>query len=376
MEISVSATNPCHLYPMAIELHRAGVLHTYYSGYPRWKLPGSGSLPCRSHSSRTLVTYSLLRLPPRLRPAPRDLFLWQDRAFDAWVGRTLEPCDSVHAMPGQCLRTFEKAQTLGVPTVLNHATGPARHWVKVMRPEYERVGLKVAEVTHYDEAYFEREEQEYEMADYHCAASSVVRDQLVESGIEEERIWIVPYGADPAIFHSDGAKREGGFRVIFAGQVGLRKGIRALLDALQAGGARDWKVDLYGPVLPEAEKDIAAYRGKPQLTFHGAVSGARLADAFRKGSVLILPSLEEGFGLVVAQALACGLPCVVSDQVGAKDLIRQRQNGSVFALNNTEKMAAELRWWSRNPAIVEGDYTWTEPARKLIHLSRDVALPA
>jgi glycosyltransferase involved in cell wall biosynthesis len=335
MTISFSATNPCHMFPMARAVAAHGSLGRYYSGYPAWKLAAPSAMRVRTHSLRTNVVYGLLRFAPeRLRPSSRALFLWQDHGFDHWVGRHLDPCDFVHAMPGQALETFRAARRLGIQTVLNHATGPVREWVRIMEPEYARVGLRLTEVCPYDSAYFAREEEEYALADWHCAASSVVREQLLGLGIKAERIWQVPYGADESIFHRDAvAPQEKGFRIVFAGQTGLRKGIRILLDALELTGREDWTVDFYGPVLGEAQRDLAAYRGRATLRFRGPVSQASLADAFRAGSVLVLPSLEEGFGLVVPQALACGLPAIVSDRVGARDLLRHRENGSVFPLS-------------------------------------------
>ena len=241
-------------------------------------------------------------------------------------------------MPGQCLHTFKQAKTRGIRTVLNHATGPVREWVRVMEPEYARAGLRLTDVCPYDAAYFAREEKEYALADFHCAASTVVRDQLVGLGVTREKIWLVPYGADPAIFHrgENGPPRK--FRIAFAGQVGLRKGLRTLLRALELAGRADWQMHFYGAVLGEAQHDLGSYRGATPLNFHGSVSQSALADAFRKSSVLVLPSLEEGFGLVVPQALNCGAPCIVSDRVGAQDLLRHHENGSIVA-----------RWKMRQP---------------------------
>lgn len=372
--VAISATNPCHLFDLAQELHAAGRLAAYYSGYPGWRLrPGAG-FPLRAHSWRTVLVYAALRLPARWRPAPRNLFQWQDGAFDRWVSRVLEPANVVHAMPGQCVETFRAARRLGVVTVLNHATGPVREWVRIMRPEYTRVGLDVEKVTPYDGAWLDAYDEAVALADWHCAASTVVRDQLVSDGVPAGRIVVVPYGADTQIFHRRGARRDDDvFKIVFAGQFGLRKGVRCLLDALSLATESEmssWHVDLYGSQLPEAESDLATYRGVVPLRFHGAVTREELAEAFRSASVLVLPSLEEGFGLVVPQALACGLPCVVSDAVGAADLIEHRVNGSVFPVGDASALFAELSWWAEDPRIVEFDASWRRPAAQFLEVTR------
>jgi glycosyltransferase involved in cell wall biosynthesis len=238
-----------------------------------------------------------------------------------------------------------------------------------MRGEYQRVGLEIDRETVYDDNYWARETEEYRLADLHCAASTVVRDQLLGCGVPTEKIWIVPYGASPAIFFPPREKRFDSFRILVAGQLSLRKGLATLLRALSSIQNRDWKVDFFGSVSGEVQKDLADYRGKIPLQFHGAVSQSSLAEAMRRSSVLVLPSLEEGFGLVVPQALACGTPCIVSDRVGAKDLISHRENGSIFPVSEPASLVAELRFWADQKMVVRGDYSWRRPARQLISLS-------
>ena len=353
-----------------MELAKKHVLGCYYSGYPTWKLPYSGTVPVCAHSLRTNIVYGMLKfLPDRLRPSSRSLFLWQDHAFDRWVARRLERCDYVHALPGQCLATFQSARKQGIRTVLNHATGPVVHWVKIMRPEYARVGLDMETVSPFDAAYFLREAEEYALADFHCAASTVVRDQLVERGIPAHRIWVVGYGADTNIFHPGNTPASVSFRIIFCGAVGLRKGIRTLLTALEEAGRQDWEMHFYGPKLPESKMDIAAYNGSTKLEFHGAVRQQKLAEAFRQGSVLVLPSLEEGFGLVIPQALNCGLPCIVSDRVGGKDLIKHHENGSIFPSGDSATLLAELRHWERETRRPSGLHEWKRPACDMLTMS-------
>src|SRR5262249_44146734 len=148
------------------------------------------------------------------------------------------------------------------------------------------------------------EDEEYALSDFHCVASTVVRDQLIALGIEPRRIWHVLYGADSRIFHDSATPRAGGpFRIVFAGQLGVRKGLRTLLEALTLAQRTDWQMEFYGAVAGESRQDLDAYRGATPLNFHGAVSQEALAEGFRSGSVLVLPSVEEGFGLVVPQAL-------------------------------------------------------------------------
>jgi len=369
VDLAFTATNPCHLYPLAQAASSLPCDVTFYSGYPQWRLPRPHPTHLRTHSGRVLVTYGLLRLPERFRPRSRTLFLWQDRDFDRWAGSKLSKHGFIHAMPGQALETFRKAKALGIRTVLNHATGPSSNWIEIMRGEYERVGLAIDRATVYDQLFLEREAKEYELADLHCVASTIVKQQLADGGISLDRIWIVPYGADPQIFYPRRESTMGQFRIIFAGYASLRKSAITLLKALERLSHKEWRVDFYGGVAEEAKQDFDSYAGETPLFFHGPVSQHQLAEKMREASILVLPSLEEGFGLVVTQALSCGTPCIVSDAVGAKDLIKNRDNGSVFPVKDSEALSEELNFWASQPRRVSGDFSWNNPAGTLVRLS-------
>jgi glycosyltransferase involved in cell wall biosynthesis len=373
LDLAFAATNPCHLYSLAQATASLGETTTFYSGYPAWRLPRPHLTQLRTNSLRTLVTYGLLRLPERLRPRSRSLFLWQDRNFDRWVGHVLDRHDLVHAMPGQALETFRRAKALGVKTVLNHATGPSRHRVSVMRGEYEKAGFSLERVTVYDDAFWRREEEEYALADLHCAASTLVQAQLIAAGVQPEQIWVVPYGAAPDVFFPASGKSSGEFRILFAGQVSLRKNVSTLLRAVEKLRRPEWRLDVFGTVSSEASGEFARYQGRTPVRLHGPVGQRQLAEEMRRSSVLVLPSLEEGFGLVVVQALACGTPCVVSNAVGAKDMINHRENGSVFPAKASDALALELEFWASQPKRVHGDYSWHGPAKILCRLSEEAA---
>lgn len=372
MRISLAATNPCHVWDLAVELHRLGALSVYYSGYPGWKLGAEKSFPLHTHSWRTLVTYGLHgRVPERFRPSNQRLFRWQDEGFDRWVARVLEPADFLHGIPGQCLHGFRRAKELGIATVLNHATGPALQVARILEPEYRRLGMEVSDRGGFSDEFLARVRSEFELADFHCCASSVVRDQLVAEGIREDRIAVVPYGADVAVWNPDSgtrARRAGDpFRILFAGQVSLRKGLRHLLRALEAAeGAETWSLDVAGPVMDETQRDRDAYRGAVPVRYHGPLSQAELAEWMQACDLLVLPSLEEGFGLVVVQAMACGLPCAVSNMVGAQDLIEEGVNGSVFPVGDAESLLRSLYHWEANPRRVSGAWGWERPAKKML----------
>jgi glycosyltransferase involved in cell wall biosynthesis len=374
LKICISATNPCHLYDLAVALHARGELGGFFSGYPAWKLHPPDGFPLVARSTRTLITYGCLRLPAALRPPPHRLFRWQDQGFDRAVARSLEAAGGafIHAMPGQALATFRRARELGMLAVLNHASGPVRQRLALIEGEYRRAGLNLSQYHGFDSAYFAREDAEYAAADYHCAASSIVRDQLLAAGVPLHRIWVVPYAADPEVFFPPPPDSpRAAMRVVFAGQLTQRKGLRVLFAAARAlRQSNAVELHLYGPAMADIAPDLARIRDAPWITVHGAVGRDQLAAAFRAATVLVLPSWEEAFGLVVPQALNCGLPCIVSNRVGASELIRPAENGSIFPAGDSDALAREIAWWlGHRDRFSNSLLTWDEPARMVSGLS-------
>lgn len=379
MKVAFSATNPCHLYDLACALHGRGALGMYFSGYPRWRLRPPPGFPLQAHSARTLLTYSLLRVPHGLRPRNDVLFRWQDDGFDRAVARDLTPAAGqiLHAMPGQALASFRRARNTGIATCLNHASGPVRQQLAVLEPEYERLGLKLQDYHAFDRQYLSREDAEYSLSDRHCVASSIVRRQLVLAGVPEERIWIVPYGAEPRWFHqaSDSSTRNP-THVVFAGQIAVRKGLRVLHAAMQRTRASiPVTAAAYGTLNADMRASISQLASDDWFGVHPPVSHARLGEIFRRAGMLVLPSWEEAFGLVVVQALACGLPCVISDRVGAADLIQHRVNGSIFPAGDAEALATEIAWWTKNGDKFQWrPQGWDRPAEILLTYTKELLL--
>jgi glycosyltransferase involved in cell wall biosynthesis len=360
-----AATNPCHVWDLALAMWERDCLGAYISGYPKWRLKPPAGFPFHEVSWRTLVTYGLQRMPEWARPQDERLFRWQDAGFDRAAQHKLPTAGFLHGLPGQCLRLFERGRRTGLSTVLNHAMGPLEQQRKLVAPEYHRVGKELDAAVPLPAAYLERLKAEASLAHWHCVASTVVRDQLIAEGVSGDRIWVVPYGADAQLFPKRAHLPTGPFRICFAGRQSLRKGIYYLLKALEAVDSSGWELHCFGMEFRETAGDFEAYAGGAAIHQRGSLSQSGFAEALKQMDVLVLPSAEEAFGLVVVQALQVGVPCIVSDRVGAKDLLREGVSGSTVPFGDAEALGQALTEWSQRRFTVEDAFPWAHAAKQL-----------
>jgi glycosyltransferase involved in cell wall biosynthesis len=155
--------------------------------------------------------------------------------------------------------------------------------------------------------------------------------------------------------------------VLFAGQLLERKGILPLLDVWSAmsveerGGCELWIAGT-GPLASEVQRHIATARlGSVRVL--GAVSPAGLAAVFARTSLLVMPSLVEVWGMVVNEAMAGGIPVLVSEHCGAAELVLDGVNGALFDPRDVNVFRARLvEWIARSKAI--------DPEAIRLHLAR------
>jgi glycosyltransferase involved in cell wall biosynthesis len=145
--------------------------------------------------------------------------------------------------------------------------------------------------------------------------------------------------------------------VLYVGQLIERKGLRYLIDAYDRLKRTYADVALvllgYGPLRNELE-ETARMRGLPDVHFLGHMDVEQIPRAYAMADVFVLPSLEDTWGLVVNEAMACGLPVVVSERVGGSvDLVRDGENGFLVEAGDADALAERVGVLVRQPELAE-----------------------
>lgn len=345
--VCVGAPSPFHVFDLARELEKRGNLELLLSGYPRSRVTGI--------ARERVATFPWL-MAPRMLLARRGMTGLADRldplvhgSFERWAARSLPSCDVFHCMSGFGLTAFRRAKELGAVTVCDRASTHIEVQDQLLRDEFDRWG---AEYRGIDRRVIQKELMEYEEADLIFVPSEVVRQTFRDRGVAEEKVVKIALGVDTSIFSKIPDVQDPGFTVLFVGTLGIRKGLGYLLEAIaQISDIPDLRLRLVGPV-GKAGRDLLA-RAPVSFEAPGAVPSARLREEFSRASVFVMPSVEEGFGLVIAQAMACGLPVVASESCGAAELIDDGIEGYVVAARDPEVLSDRIRYLHRNPEIRE-----------------------
>lgn len=356
-----------HSHQAALALQKAGRLAGYWAGVPC--LEEHGRLVPRS-LWRRLVPYAPVPLEPdRVRWVPwvpamrrlgdrlpggaaREADFAACRLFDRWAARRLPragaPVSGIIACEISALSTFRAARARGMTTLLD---APSIHWAAQDRlhgtsdpPGLHRRILRV-------------KEEEIALADHILTVSELARQTYLDAGIAADKVHAVPLGADLSLFRPDGAEGGAprqGFTFLFAGAAIHRKGFDLLLQAFArvAAAVPDALLRAVGP-RGDATHLVDAHAGLP-IEMAGAKDQRGLAAEFRRADCLVLPSRNDSYAMVVTEALAAGLPVIVSEMVGAKDLVREGKNGWIVPAGDAGALAERMLACARDREALSG----------------------
>lgn len=190
---------------------------------------------------------------------------------------------------------------------------------------------------------------ECDLANQILVGSSFARDSFIAEGIPADKLTVVPYGVDLSLFspQSAGIHAGDGFRVLFVGQIGQRKGISYLLKAYDRFRGNGTSLTLVGNFFGSQEP-LRRYQNIFQYIPN--VPRARLADIYRRADVFVFPSLIEGMGLVVLEAMASGLPVIVTPN-GPGDIVRDGVDGFVVPIRDADAIVDRLEYIRANPQV-------------------------
>ncbi len=284
------------------------------------------------------------------------------RALDLRVARRAEtllrqraPLTGVYGYEDAAAATFKVAGQTGQARIYDLPIGYWRTGQAIFAEEAARSPEWAPTLTGRSDsaAKLARKDEELQMADAVIVASSFTRQTLLTAPAFRAPVHVIPYGAPPATVTSSeeaaGLAPGRKLRVLFAGSLGQRKGLSYLLAAIRPLAAHV-ELTLLGGKTAEGcaplEAAVRRHRWLPSLP-HAEV----LAEMARH-DVLVFPSLFEGFGLVILEAMSRGLPVIATAHTAAPDLISDGVEGFIVPIRSPAAITEKLELLLRQPGLL------------------------
>ena len=219
------------------------------------------------------------------------------------------------------------------------------------------------------EAGILRDQEKWRIVDRILVPSKHCFDSCIELGVDADKLRIVPYGVEEEWLHLPSQPEPG--RVLFVGQVGLRKGSHYLAEATRLLKDRGFhgEIRAVGPLLVDVQSPL--FHGPHYI---GQVPRALIYQEFCKADVFVLPTLADSFGLVHLEALACGVPVITTNNCGS--VVRDGREGFIIPIRDPETLANRIellvndralrQQMSENAKRRAQDFTWDKYRERLL----------
>jgi glycosyltransferase involved in cell wall biosynthesis len=403
-QVVLSASNLNRYHYTALALQEAGLLNYYlctFSGREaegffskllpkgkRQRLYGKKQAELDINIVKTfplpyLITQSLHRVGLLGKAKTNEIFAsWYDELTIPYASRG----DIFHFVNGIGLHAARKAASTGTKLICDVRAVHVLEERELLQEEYSQLGLT------YDPIRTHKTEQrclaEYDLADFLIVQSDHTRETFIRRGFPSTKIKVLPLGVNLKRFSPLEAtvqrEQRTPFRVIFVGQIAPHKGLHYLLKAFQKVNLPDSELLIIGRVLDRGYMDRHVATADSRIRFLGHLPQIELKQFYQRSDVFVLPSISDGFAMVVSEAMAAGLPVIVSENVGSKDLIQDNIEGFIIPNRSVDTLAEKLIWLYKNPQerqimgsqaqIRVQQFSWQQYQQNLLVIYEELAL--
>jgi len=351
MKVAISTLGKYHAFDLARELHSRGALDSIFTGYPSFKLRNE-QLPQASIHSFPWVHSAYMAFPWKPQLPNFLVRQWKyaaDITFCNYVANNLPNCDLYVGMSGTALLGGKKAHQHGMRFVCDRGSAHIRVQNQLLCEEHDCWGLPFSGI---DSRTVDREEAEYAEADLITVPSTFAYRSFIEQGIPAKKLALLPYGVNVTRFQQVTKPDEARFDILFVGAMSLQKGVQYLVQAYKKITHSAKSLTFVGTPSPELMA-LLQKRGlwPADAKVLGHVPQAQLKNMMSRSHVLVLPSIQDGFGMVLAQAMACGCPVIASKHTGANDLINDGSEGYIVPIRDVNALAERLQLLADDPQL-------------------------
>jgi glycosyltransferase involved in cell wall biosynthesis len=317
-----------------------------------------------------------VRVPFRLLGTTRAVAL-HDRIVARRLEKLVGQIDVIHTWPTGALETLKAAARLGIPTVLERPNAHTGFAMEVVKQECDRLGIELPPNHEhaYNAAKLEKEEAEYRLATKLLSPSEFVTKTFLDKGYLKEQLVRHTYGFDEKVYFPSDEQRDPkrGLTMLFVGVCAVRKGVHFALEAwVNSPASKEGTFLIAGGFLPAYQEKLAPLLAHPSVKVLGHRTD--VPELMRRSDILILPSIEEGYGLVIAEAMGSG--CVPLASEACTEICDHMKTGLVHKVGDVEALTDQITMLHENRALLaqlreaclrqRSEITWTAAGKVLL----------
>lgn len=309
-----------HLQEVAAALSRRGQRPAIVCGSDRAAPSGAARAP--RHPLGVPYLFDVLSALP-LPTSPGITTRAFMAEFDAYAAGRVAPAEHLIAFNGQALTQFRAARRAGYRSL---SLVSANSHLRRVERQHARARRQYPLERSWAAHLVRRNIAEYAQADRIYVASRYTRESFLEEGVEEEKLSLFPFTPDPR-YRPQSPSTKATFDVVYIGSLSVAKGVPLLVDAVRRLPHGDLRLILVGGW---------GTRGMRRFIERACAEDSRISVCpgdplphLRDARLSVHPTYEDGFGYAPAEALACGIPVIVSADTGMKDLIEPGRSGAI-----------------------------------------------
>lgn len=390
LKVVTSCRSRFYIFEQAFQLARFNRLEVLIADYPP-SYPIQFGIPrqkIKALIALGFITHGWTRIRRLFHPKIRVSI---DRLVTSWASHWIawnipKNCQFFVGMSSFMLESIKHCQRNQIPSVVEHASLHLLDQNRFVAEEANRWGISLSSENFTPDWVIQKENLEFSLCTKIFCVSNLVKSSLIANGVDEGKIFVNFLGVDLSKFKPAPKNISETFIILQVGGIALAKGVLTLLDAFHRLEGTKQLHFAGGGIETSGIQEKIVEMTSSLVKFHGSLKFEELLKIYQMADVFVLASVADGFGLVVAQAMACGLPVIVSENVGAKDIVIDGVNGFIVKAGDPVELANRLQYLQNNPEqrikmglaaleSVKQGFTWNDYGNRLNNFINDFENP-
>ena len=342
MKIKILTNGRFHHFHLARQLHKRKVLDEIYSNYPRFKLKDEFGIP--SDKIKTYPYYKIAYILfnkyfGKIFPSFIDyLNNLSSRKLALKVSKNLKNSTALIASSRSGLEAGRKMKLLNAIFICDRSSSHILFAKKILTKEYKKFNLVFNQIS---KESISRELSEYKEADLISVPSKFAYNTFIKEGINKKKLFLNPLGVNLKRFKPRQKQKSTKFIVLYVGQVSIRKGTFHI---------KNKELIIIGAIEKKIKKKFFKYLSN-EIKHILYIKNSELSQYYSNANIFVLPSIEDGFGYVLTEALACGCPVIATTNTGASSIFKDGKAGFIIKPGSQKEILNSIKKIYRNKKL-------------------------